>query len=464
MGSAEPTATGQCSNIEDSIYIFKKDSTNPSIYGTLGNIGSGTDSGLIYTCSTGTCSKIETYYYYYKDESDTSNKKYVLYKSDENGVFSPVTPSAGFYLAGAGTTTNGVTSYDSLIYCSGNTASTCSAYESIKPGYYINAGSESSTKPIIRCSSGPSCTAIGLSTSECNSQIIGGLIKTSDSKIKLCVNENEAVDISTTSPIYKTITTARNEAFPGVDTGTINIKITKIGEIYKLEDDDSGLGSCTAGTNCGSNYYYLNGDKICKNESSTNCVDITSSEVGITAANIGAGLKTGYIYFSSTTPTEKISDITASGVEIKLVYQCTFSDANTIDASEKCKQIKHGIIYDSVKGKVVSCSGWKDEGCRVESSSGSCSALDEGRIIVSGANKNICFGTNSIPLEADKFAFIKTKTTNSIFGVGKSELVYLDITANSVIVNSAKTCKCYIYILFLILKNNIKLLIHNYLI
>jgi len=147
-----------------------------------------------------------------------------------------------------------------------------------------------------------------------------------------------------------------------------------------------------------------------------------------------------------------------------LVYQCTFSDANTIDASEKCKQIKHGIIYDSVKGKVVSCSGWKDEGCRVESSSGSCSALDEGRIIVSGANKNICFGTNSIPLEADKFAFIKTKTTNSIFGVGKSELVYLDITANSVIVNSAKTCKCYIYILFLILKNNIKLLIHNYLI
>ena len=446
MGSAEPTATGQCANIDvsDKVYIFKKDTTNPSIYGTLGNVGSGTDSGLIYSCST-TCSKIETYYYYYKDETDASNKKYVLYKSDENGVFSPVTPSAGFYLAGAGTTTNGVTSYNKLIYCSGNTASTCSEYQPIKPGYYINAGSESSTKPIIRCTSGTSCTAIALPRSECGSQVTGGLIQTSDSKIKLCIDDDEAVDINTTSPIYKSIKISNDNDFPGVDLTdddvpeVHNIKITKIGEIYELEDDNSGLSTtdCTSST-CEADTFYCLGNKICKGSGSTSCADINGESYGLGAAG------NRFIYFKSETEEVDISD---SNAEVNMVYECTFGSGASYPV-ESCTQIKHGIIYDSVKQKVVSCSGWEGEGCRVESSSGSCAASDEGRIIVSGANKNICFGTNSIPLEAGKFAFIKTKTTNSIFGVGKSELVYLDITANSVIVNSAQTCKCYIYIIF----------------
>ena len=120
-----------------------------------------------------------------------------------------------------------------------------------------------------------------------------------------------------------------------------------------------------------------------------------------------------------------------------MVYQCTFSNADTIDTTEKCRQIKHEIIYDSVKGKVVSCSGWKDEGCRVESSSGSCTASDEGRIIVSGANKSICFGSKSIALptsEASYIAFLP-KQANSIFGIGNSE-VFLKLTSNSAIVTA----------------------------
>jgi len=410
---------GTCSAVAHNTILIKNSDSNKA--GTF-----GTDSGLIYIYSEGFKQIISSNYLH-------TTGTYYLYGCNDTGVCSKQTPTtAGYYLSGPTNTAN-------LIKCTTAAVSTCVVEITPKDGYYLNNGLNKATKPVIKCENNV-CTAMEISKTKCGNgtgeQVMGGLIK-DDNKIKLCVSATEAIDINATSPIYRSIKISNDNDFPGVNLAVDttpelrNIKISKDGSIYELKPDSTAFNSCIANTGCTGTKYYFNSPNICQNKSSNDCVNIKAEDVGITSEKFTAGIKTGYIYFDSASPTEK-KDIAVDGVEILFAYQCTFSDVNTLT---ECKQIKQGVIYDPIKQKVVTCNGWAGEGCTVSSASTSCADGDEGKLIISSGKPSLCFGKNvvNLPSSGPIYFPMKVEQINTIYGLTKSELTFLELNSYSAV-------------------------------
>ena len=393
------------------------------------------DKKYLYKCGAdGKCATVPSVYYLKEDGTPANN---VLYLTENDGEAKAVTATiAGVYLAGIGSVDENP-KYDYVVKCTGTTASTCEmvATSSVLAGYYYNSGSNKAAKPIIACD-GTNCVAIEVTNDMCGvgEQNAGGLILT-DGKIYICLDGyGTSMELKTdaTNVYYHTMT-VRESVFPGqADAGTINIKVNKNGSVNKLVSDTTALSttSCTGTSECEVGKYYHISNKICKASAEDTCGNISKDDVGL------SGDGTGYIYFESDT---KKVDISTAGVVVNMVYECPFTGGSGGTLGD-CVQIKQGTIYDPIKQKVVTCNGWKGEGCTVTTAPSSCSTDDEGKIIVSGGNKSICFGRNTIALPATATTIVfRTKITNSIYGLSNDKNVVLYISANKAVVGTGKS-------------------------
>jgi len=395
--------------------------TTGNIDGTVGD----TTSALIYgeLAVDGTYAQyISTSYL--KKVDDTH---YYLYSCNQEGSCAMPTLNASktaYFLSGVDTAPD-------LIKCIDNQVKNCVVDSSHSAGYYLNAGSDKAIHPVLSCD-GTKCQAETVELTQCGKgvgqQVVGGLIL-DNNEVKVCVADGKTVGISNTSPVYKTITTTGNNHFPGISAGTYNIKFATDGRVYPLVAEGDGLNSCTIGSDCKAGIYYKINNKICLGDGSKNCNDIDA-----TAAKLaGSVTDSGYVYVDKD---HAQVEITQSGHnDVLLAYKCSFTDGTQDESS--CSIVKKTFFYDTPREKVVYCNGWAGEGC-VISTSRTCDDNDEGKLIVSGTTKSVCFGSHSVPLPSSgsTFSFLITSGVNTYYGINDNEKTLLELSSTSVTIGT----------------------------
>lgn len=129
-------------------------------------------------------------------------------------------------------------SKDGLIYCTDTTLDKCTV-KPIVSGYYLNAGPDKATKPIIACN-GTTCNTIAVTADECSKVAAGGMIKDSSNKYKICLSTTDSIELKVDSSeqatyAYKSLTVATANDFPGAEVGPANIKVLPDGSALLLK-------------------------------------------------------------------------------------------------------------------------------------------------------------------------------------------------------------------------------------
>jgi len=465
--SDSTASTVKC--IEITTLVIIKDTS-----GVIEDATVGTDSGQIFSCSSTGCVQYKSNYHIFNTETK-------LYGCTDTGTCSDQTIAEGYYLSGPPTVSGGVTTFSSLIKCTGTTFNTCST-SSITVGFFVdandkliqctttsscqymaNAGTNETKYYIDAVTAGNliTCTSVSCTSAKAiegyyiNAGESGTIIKctgsactkatieTSCSKagpimtgLKLCIGGTESKTISataaaTTTYQYLTLNLAAATDFPGDSQGKITVRLGSEGSAILLKD--GGLPACTAnsGTTCftgatANQFCIYTDNKIYKQDSSCAVENIS-------------GIK----YFKND-----YTEATIASDDALTAYQC--------ESSGTCQVVKGYVVETNT---IVQCSGWKGVSCvkTADSSLTACAANDNGKM---GTGKKLCFSdSESVSLPAsgttEYLAFELTKTSE-LYGKNEGDVVVLSLSDTQAIVTSLSGSKLIffmltIYIFFLIL-------------
>lgn len=326
--------------------------------------------------------------------------------------------------------------------------SKCYLEDKTLKGYFINDGNgESSTNYLIKCpgDNDENCSEVGASG---ESSAVGSIkVENETPTISICVitgcsseqdsSDYEAIPADTNNKYLK-ITKAATNDFPGVtlesgeSTKDISIKIGKDGYVILLEN--ASLPECNASipssnvcfTGALNEQYCIHSDQsiyktIIGEENTKSCTKITLSNTSEIFYFDMEGKK-----LESGEPSATTSDIMA--------YECSSSSQGGISC-----ELLHGYV-SITESNAIYCSGWKREGCVVETIS-ACDSAEEGQLVTSSENSSkLCFASeitrDFTSSTTDYYAFLTTKV-NPIYGQGEGEIVFLKSTASSVLVTDA---------------------------
>jgi len=315
--------------------------------------------------------------------------------------------------------------YDALIYCTGEAQSTCTSLDAYS-GYYLNSGSDSTAKKVIKCTNS-GCTTIEVSAADNCSKV--GEIKKISNEISLCLKDSgntadtDLIQIKTsTSESYETLSVDTN-VYPDANKGIINIKFAP-SKVTMMEDASlpecpttiPTTGVCVTGATEGEHCIHKSSKKIYQTTGGK-CVAIVST----TPAKI--------LYFDNSNSI--LTTLTDSMHTMYMAYQCTFTYNDAIYVVNSCKFVKGYLITSTLS---VNCNGWKGEHCIV--SSLTAETCSDGEALLTG--KNICFGTSGIDLSTltkDKLVAFDASGTSSIYGMSKG-VIFLKLTSTSALVTS----------------------------
>jgi len=358
-----------------------------------------------------------------------------LLKINNNIITYETSITEGYYINSGSIYSSGEVAVgnDALIYCTDSDIKNCVTLPAI-PGYYLNAGSDKTKKPVIQCN-GTECKSVSIEATECGSgkQVAGGLILNS-STVKVCLDNGSSVEISKRADVgYKSITLTSAKDFPQTSTTNTNI-IVKLGINSVTILEKGGLPECK-GASAGATPCFTGAiiGQYCINNNNNN------NEIYETVANGCVKFDRKIIFFNSLYEKVEKDDALESPSKV-FGYQCS-----TGGEEKTCTLISGYVVYGE---NIIQCSGWKGEGCTVTSKNNgnSCSSSEVGKITADASK--ICFGTsNSVSLpeivevedtedeEIEIVAFVPTEI-NSIYGINKNEVSILTVTANSVIVST----------------------------
>ncbi|OUM68882.1 hypothetical protein PIROE2DRAFT_3253 [Piromyces sp. E2] len=263
-------------------------------------------------------------------------------------------------------------------------------------------------------------------------------------------------------PPYKEITVNAN-AFPGVREETLMVKVTGTGELKNAVidvKDEAALPACASNKNslCMIDKtttvvdHCITGDVVYENVDGK-CVKLNASLPTCDHAPIANGAfqstsskvafcRLGEVVYRTNgnkcvalvanDELEQISyydrDYASVDPEISdnvyYAYQCRFNAAGVANACTFTK----GVTTTATKS--VYCNGWKNDICTIVTCSGasSCSSGGEGGITTNAVG--ICIGNNTVefPKDGYRYAAFTTSKLNTIYDVGKGEVVLLKLT------------------------------------
>jgi len=312
-------------------------------------------------------------------------------------------------------------------------------------GYYLNAGSDATSLPLLKCSKTDGCIAseTQASGSDC---AIGAVNYDKMLSIDCADNPNSielVIDNSDNAKVtYETIENSSDTpAFPDTETSKkYPIKIRPDGSAILLED--ISLPVCTADT--------------------LPSTDSTNTLCKDNALNGQHCIKEGIIYVSTVDGSNvlcakmEINDgdikyFTKDGLNVELAnastpdmaYQCTKDDNDNVSCI-----LAKGITSVTTDG-IVYCNGWIDETCQSVATT-SISACAEGNngaygtvTVDSTTTKGLCFSTSSVvalPSDDDTFKTVQMSfefsDTSPIFGQMSGSVPVLTLTSSSALINS----------------------------
>jgi len=289
-------------------------------------------------------------------------------------------------------------------------------------GYFLNAGSMN--KPLIKCpgTGSESCTE------DTASSFDGiGSAKVASNVLSICISTGCSGNglKTTAAESYETFGVEASK-FPGIsEKKTISVKIGTDGTIIYLEpaslptcNNTSGIDPCV--TNKPEQYCIGSDKKIYSTTVSgdnTSCSAITSESP---------------LYFNNdfikldSAPTDNTPNIMA--------YQCI---------NDTCELAKGYVnIGTGDNTKVIQCSGWKREGCVVTdiNTTTTCEATDtNGKL--TGDGKTVCYTSTTSPTlptdDNSSYVAFQASAINSVYGIEKDEIVFLEMTQTSVLVTTS---------------------------
>ncbi|OUM58057.1 hypothetical protein PIROE2DRAFT_16768 [Piromyces sp. E2] len=309
-----------------------------------------------------------------------------------------------------------------VITCTTGDASKCLTVETVLKGYYINSGSDHTTKPIITCDGGECETAAYASSCAPGKVITGNqLCITSTNQEEIAVNTE-----TNATPTYETITLATANDFPGASTGKNAVKLRTDGSAVLLErtslptckaDPESTFAKCKNVSEKVVSHCIL-GDIIYESDASNEkCAKLTKTNNGTKA----------YLFKDDGSTPEATETAT-------MAYQCTFGS----DGLEKCILVQGYVTIDTT---VYQCNGWKGEECKTVTVS-ACEAYAHGKLGKISEANSICFTVSvgfNLPADTATTPSLLSFTlpiTSSEYGVMAGEIVTLSLTSTEAIVTT----------------------------
>lgn len=396
---------------------------------------SGTKKNALIYCSTkdtvSTCSVLDAHNGYYHPNGEEATDQ--LIKCDASGCTKETIATEGYYINASSLDKSKIIlcAEDSGIKCnsidhkattdspfhiiddetSSKRVITCLASEGCYmeekvKGYFLNSDTTSGAKKLITCD-GSDCTTTAADPTDYAGV---GTLKVTNTGVTMCIavgcsgKGEMKIEASSAAPVYKTITLAADDDFPGNSGGdtTISVRIGNDGSVLLLED--TGLTET-----CATDIYCLDSSKIKYND-----------DAYMTEAAEGT-----YVYYFNT-ENERIDPPTLPGnIPDIMAYECSYDGTPEM---ESCTLVK-GYVVDSRNAITIHCSGWKHEGCRVISTT-ACVSGDEGKLT---SGRRICYNTSKISLptiddeEKSVDLALITSDINSYYGVAASEVLYLTL-------------------------------------
>jgi len=311
-----------------------------------------------------------------------------------------------------------------LINCASDDYSSCMEETAFK-GYYVNSSGDN-TKPIIKCTSETSCDPAA--TSE---KCTAGNIYKSGSDYYLCkTTSNDAVtpenEIKFEDTSYHTLTIDTANAFPSINAAKTDINVKVTAKYVVLMEDDTlpecpsnipSSGVCVTGAEAGQHCIHSSTNKIYMTTKDGNCSPIAGTS------------SLEYFFFDGNA---KLIEMLSNDSSEARLYECIYETTGTGYTLKSCALFKGYIVSTSkAEGKVINCSGWKGEGCILDDMptgiSNTCTS-QPGKFVNS---YKLCIGSNDIAL-GNKRAIVTFPDTNTVFGVGNNEVVFLSITKRTV--------------------------------
>ncbi|OUM69842.1 hypothetical protein PIROE2DRAFT_2277 [Piromyces sp. E2] len=317
----------------------------------------------------------------------------------------------------------------------------------------LTAGNINTVRYVYKCTSGSSgAEASALSGCTPLTQTPGSIIKSNDGP-KICVSGSDAEAITVGGTLaYKEITVNAN-SFPGVREETLMVKVTGTGELKNAVidvKDEAALPACASNKN-----------GLCMIDKTTTVVDhcitgdVVYENVDGKCVKLNASLPTCDHAPMANSACQSASSKVAFCRLGEAVYRTNGNKCVALVANDELEQISYydrdyatvnpesstNVYYayqcrfnaagvTVTASKSVYCNGWKNDICTVITSSGasSCSSGGEGGITTNAAG--ICIGSNKVefPKDGYRYAAFTTSKLNTIYGVGKGEVVLLKLT------------------------------------
>ncbi|KAG4084981.1 hypothetical protein H8356DRAFT_1015053 [Neocallimastix lanati (nom. inval.)] len=421
------------------------------------------DKKLLLTCTSGTCTKVETEGYYVNTGSNIASTTAPLFKVDSTGATPATNVAEGVYLDASSQDTNEATKYSKLIKCtnSGETitctssdadttdvtyvnaaqttienalitceSSKCSATAGTPNSIYINSGASALTKAMIKCNNN-SCTTVDAAENDYFLIEVSGTNKANslDNALILCDGSQ--------------CTAKTAEA----DTTYLNAAVTTASQDDLISCTSSGC-TTAAGTS----------GKICLNSASTSLTKamIKCNDDGCTAEN---ALENDYYLIDGDSNTEKLIKCTSESCGVDTASTGVFLDAGT----------KTGTRTAATYTNIIICTSGSPITCENPASLTAGYYVDSSKIIVPSATKKrteatpssysgliLCesdgtnvtcapatgvtegFYINAVPDTSEKLknAIIKCTGTSTV-----SCSILAEVAANSVYLNNASDKK-----------------------
>jgi len=353
---------------------------------------------------------------------------------------------------------------DALIYCSGQTLSTCSVVDisakaqtsshfiyyanagdnkeihpliqcsnkecrtvSSKNGYYLNNDDQNSSNPLLSCVNNV-CTPV-VKVYACNGNV--GKILYSNQKYYLCTSGEDTGNgdyeiKSGQTVIYKDLTVTAS-SFPGTSETSIRVKVGADGSVTLVEYSklptckESHSNECQDSENSNVNACITADGKIYQ-KNGDNC-DIVSN-----GSNPGA---VNYYFINDLTTIS--SGRIDNNSKITMAYQCIFGDSGALSS---CQLIQGYVLANS---KLISCNGIKGELCQiVDEGTGISDCSKDGSII---NNASFCVKKGDTSKNLSEFASGKTialsiSDSTNIYNKNVGEVIFISLTDKQAILTS----------------------------
>ncbi|OUM64187.1 hypothetical protein PIROE2DRAFT_60822 [Piromyces sp. E2] len=324
-----------------------------------------------------------------------------------------------------------------LVYCeTAGDVSSCASVDAYS-GYYLNAGSDQASLPLITCSKAGGCSAAATQTTG-EGCVVGAVDPNKKLGIDFTTAKVEQIAVNANAtPTYETIEYAADDtpAFPDATAGERNpIKIRPDGSVILLED--ASLPLCTESI--------PDGD-VCFTEALNEQHCITSSgEIYVSriaddetkSCTILTGSDTTIVYFDKDNKLVDRTDPTIDITTAVMAYQCTFGDNDALSCS-----LAKGITKIDADA-VIYCNGWVDETCHSDATTTACANDVNGAYGTLEGVGGLCFSTSTVvemPSDTDANAIhlaFEFSTTSTIYGQTAGSVPVLTLTATSALIYS----------------------------